>query len=231
MPEAFALDLNQYGCPASLFGLHFGARFFLDPNCRNVLVIAAEAMSRIANPEKPDSVFFGDGAGAFLLRRHRSPNAGFLAWDLHGKASMDLAIRHGGSRSPLTLATLEQGGQYLYMNGRAVWEKATSLMGASVNAVLQSTGRDLASVDLLLFHQANVRMIEFCMSQLGLPMDKTHCIAEKYANTSAATLPIVYHDAVLEGKLHPGSTITMASAGAGFLWGSTLYRHAAPEDF
>jgi 3-oxoacyl-[acyl-carrier-protein] synthase-3 len=231
MPDVLTLDLNQYGCPASLFGLFFGAQFFMDAACRNVLVIAAEAMSRIFNPEKPESSFFGDGAGAFLLRRHRSPDAGFLGWDLRGKASMDLAIRNGGSRSPLTLETLAEGGQYLYMNGRAVWDKATTLMRESLQCLLRAKGLDLSSVDLFLFHQANVRMIEFCMSELGLPMELTHCVAEKYGNTSAATLPIVYHDAVLRQKIQPGRTIAFASAGAGFYWGSTLYRHAAPEDF
>ncbi|WP_241481485.1 3-oxoacyl-ACP synthase III family protein [Mesobacillus campisalis] len=222
--NAMPIDLNQVACAGTLYGMVLGTHFLLNPNHKNVLVIGAEAMSRIINPaDRSTYVFFGDAAGAIVLRRmKKGVNAGILGWDINSKLEMDVHIPSGGSKSPVDQDSLSAGKQYLHMNGRNVWKNATTHLPSSVLSLLENHGFRKEDIDLFLFHQANLNIIKECMNQLGMPMDKTFCNVMKYGNTSAATLPVVLYEALKAGKIKQDDFLVLSTIGAGFLWGSML---------
>jgi 3-oxoacyl-[acyl-carrier-protein] synthase-3 len=226
LDRAFVLDLNQYGCCASLFGLYLASHFLQTGLYRNALVIGADVMSRLSNPFNANSVFFGDAASAFLLRPAKKEGTGFIAWDLRGQHSMDLCVPAGGSKRPLTHDDLGTGAHRLYMNGRGVWDLATKGMTESVTNVLALARLMPEDVGMYIFHQANLRMIHHCMSALKVEASRAHTVIEDTGNTSTASLGLAYNSAVRCGKSRPGETIVFAAAGAGFFWGAAAYRNA-----
>jgi 3-oxoacyl-[acyl-carrier-protein] synthase III len=224
--RAFVLDLNQYGCCATLFGLFLATHFLQTGWYGNVLVIGADVMSRLSNPLNANSVFFGDAASAFLLRQSSRKDRGFLAWDFQGQHSMDLCVPAGGSRRPLTNGDLDSGAHRLYMNGRGVWNLATKGMTESVTRVLTLAGICPEDVGTFIFHQANLRMIHHCMSGLRVDMSRAHTVIEHTGNTSTASLGLAYDSAFRCGKISAGDAVVFAVAGAGFFWGAAVYRDA-----
>jgi 3-oxoacyl-[acyl-carrier-protein] synthase III len=230
LDHAFVLDLNQFGCCASLFALFLATQSLQAGFYRHVLVIGADVMSRLSDPENANSVFFGDAASAFLLRRGRDSDSGFMAWDLRGQHSMDLCVPAGGSKRPLTPDDLKSGAHRLYMNGRCVWDLATKGMGESVTKVLALTGQRPDDIDVFIFHQANLRLIHHCMSALKVDPIRAHTVIEETGNTSTASLGLAYHSAVCSGKIHPGASVVLAAAGAGFFWGAAIYRSAGRSE-
>jgi 3-oxoacyl-[acyl-carrier-protein] synthase III len=226
LDRAFVLDLNQYGCCASLFGMFLATHFLQTGLYRNVLVMGADVMSRLSNPSNANSVFFGDAASAFLLRPGREQGAGFIAWDLRGQHSMDLCVPAGGSKRPLTPDDVCTGAHRVYMNGRGVWDQATKGMTESVANVLALTQMMPEDIGTFIFHQANLRMIHHCMSAINVDVSRAHTVIEDTANTSTASLGLAYNSALRCGKIHPGETVMFAAAGAGFFWGAAAYRNA-----
>jgi 3-oxoacyl-[acyl-carrier-protein] synthase-3 len=222
--KALPIDLNQVACAGTLYGMVLGTHFLMNPNHKNVLVIGAEAMSRIINPDDRSTyVFFGDAAGAIVLRRmKKGVSAGIFGWDLHSKLAMDVHIPSGGSMSPHNQESLMAGKQYLHMDGRSVWKSATTYLPESVLILLGKHGFRKEDIDLFLFHQANLNIIKECMNQLQMPMEKTFCNVMKYGNTSAATLPVVLYEALNAGKIKHNDFLVFATIGAGYFWGSML---------
>lgn len=223
--RAMPLDLGQVACTGVVYGVHVGAHLLQNRDTRTVLVIGGEAMSRIINPEdRTSAVFFGDGAGALLLRRTNDRELGVLSWHLGAELSMDVTIAHGGSAHPVTHASLDAGRQYFAMNGRSVWESATRRLPESIRASLARARADVDDVDLYLLHQANANIVREVLSSLGVGEERTHCNIAEYGNTCGATLPTVFHEAVTTGRMARGDLVSMAGVGAGFLWGSMLLR-------
>lgn len=227
MDHAFVLDLNQYGCSASLFGLFLATNFLQTGLYRNVLVVGADVMSRLSNPSNANYVFFGDAASAFLLRPAREQGTGFIAWDLRGQPSMDLCVPAGGSKRPLTTEDIGTGAHRLYMNGRGVWNHATQGMTESVTNVLALSNQTPEDIGIFIFHQANLRLIHQCMATLKVDVSHTHTVIEETGNTSTASLGLAYHSALNCGKVRPGDMVVFAVAGAGFFWGAAAYRSAS----
>ncbi|MBE1557072.1 3-oxoacyl-ACP synthase III family protein [Sporosarcina limicola] len=224
--KAIPIDLNQVACAGTLYGMVVGQHFLMNPNHKNVMVIGAETMSRITNPQDRSTyVFFGDAAGAIILRRmKKGVESGILGWDIQSKLSMDVHVPAGGSKYPISQEQLEQGRQYLNMNGRSVWENATTKLPESIRSLLDKHKVNKNDVDLFLLHQANLNIIKECMSLLDMPMEKTFCNVNKYGNTSAATLPVVLNDAYNSGKINHGDLLVFATIGAGYFWGSMLVK-------
>jgi 3-oxoacyl-[acyl-carrier-protein] synthase-3 len=224
LDHAFVLDLNQFGCCATLFGLFLASQSLQAGFYRHALVIGADVMSRLSDPNHANSVFFGDAASSFLLRRRTENGSGFISWDLRGQHSMDLCVAAGGSKRPITSDDLRSGANHLYMNGRSVWDLATKGMIESVTNVLRLAEMAPDDVDLFIFHQANLRMIHHCMSVLNVDPARTHTVIEETGNTSTASLGLAYDSALRSGRIRDGSTIVFAAAGAGFFWGAAVYR-------
>ena len=173
------------------------------------------------------AVLFGDGAGAMVLEANtKGDGRGFLGFAMYtdGEHWDKLYVPGGGckSRPFFTPAMFDNLGTIPIVEGRQVFRLAANLMPAAVQEVLAGNGRTLAELDLLLMHQANLRICEAAQKVLGLPDDKVFNNIEKYGNTTAGTLPIAFHEAKLAGKVKRGDLLAFTALGAGLHWGAGL---------
>jgi 3-oxoacyl-[acyl-carrier-protein] synthase-3 len=174
------------------------------------------------------TVLFGDGAGAVVMEASDDDRRGLIAAKLYtdGSNIEALYIKGVGFRKrPFVTAEQIANSEYIpSMEGREVFKQAVSKMPAAVREVCQEAGIDPSSLDLLLVHQANLRIIEAVAKQLGLPPEKVPHNIERYGNTTAGTLPILYHELVTAGRIQPGMLIGFTALGSGLHWGAALYR-------
>ncbi|MGE5345441.1 MAG: 3-oxoacyl-ACP synthase III family protein, partial [Acidithiobacillales bacterium] len=173
------------------------------------------------------AVLFGDGAGAFVLEANMSGDGrGFRSFAMYtdGAHWDKLYVPGVGCRYRpyVTHEMVDRLEAVPIVEGRHVFRLAAHLMPAAVREVLEATGRTLSDLDLLLMHQANLRINEAAQKALGLPDEKVFNNIEKYGNTTAATLPIAFHEAKLAGKIKPGSVVVFTALGAGLHWGAGL---------
>jgi 3-oxoacyl-[acyl-carrier-protein] synthase III len=172
-------------------------------------------------------VLFGDGAGAMVLEANTSGDGrGFLGFAMYtdGEHWDKLYVPGGGckSRPFFTPEMFENQGTIPIVEGRQVFRLATTLMPAAVQDVLAANGKTLDDLDLLLMHQANLRINEAAQKVLGLPDEKVFNNIQKYGNTTAATLPMAYHEAKVEGKAKAGDLVGFTALGAGLHWGAGI---------
>jgi len=182
---------------------------------------------RRATGMRDRAVLFGDGAGAMVLEANASGDGrGFLGFSMYtdGEHWDKLYVPGGGckSRPYFTPEMFENEGTLPIVEGRQVFRLATQLMPAAVQEVLAAHGRSLADLDLLLMHQANLRINEAAQKVLGLADEKVFNNIQKYGNTTAATLPMAYHEAKAEGRVKPGNLVAFTALGAGLHWGAGL---------
>ncbi len=174
------------------------------------------------------TVLFGDGAGAVVVEAREDGLAGFMGSVLYTDGSGAGCLTMKGAsflRRPfVSKHQIEAGDTIPFMEGREVFRQAVSLMPAAVRSVLASHDLTLDDLDLLLIHQANLRIIEGVQKQLGLPDSKVPHNIERYGNTTAATLPILLHECRASGLVEPGMLVGFAALGSGLHWGAALYR-------
>jgi 3-oxoacyl-[acyl-carrier-protein] synthase-3 len=173
-------------------------------------------------------VLFGDGAGAMVIEALQDGDRGFIAAKLFTDGSNIEALYVPGvgfrHRPYVDKEQLDKADQIAVMNGREVFKQAVSRMPESVRAVCDATGVQVSDIDLLLVHQANLRIIEGVGKQLALPPEKVPHNIERYGNTTAGTLPILYHECLRDGRIKPGMLICFTALGSGLHWGAVLYR-------
>jgi 3-oxoacyl-[acyl-carrier-protein] synthase-3 len=173
-------------------------------------------------------VLFGDGAGAMVFRAGREDGRGILGSVLQGDGNHRdiLYVPGGGSqRRPfVSCEMIERAETVPVMDGRAVFKLAVTRMPEATRAVLRQSGYGLEDLDLLIMHQANLRINEAAQKAMGLPNEKVHNNIQKYGNTTSATLPIAFHEAHALGKAPPGALVAFTALGAGLHWGSVLLR-------
>jgi 3-oxoacyl-[acyl-carrier-protein] synthase-3 len=174
-------------------------------------------------------VLFGDGAGAMVFRAHEGGDGrGILGSRLYGEGGEKEILYVpgvGSKRRPyVSEAILAEGAMVPVMDGRAVFKHAVSRMPEVTRAVLADQGYGLADLDLLVMHQANLRINEAARKALDLPEAKVHNNIQKYGNTTSATLPLAFHEAREEGKAPEGALVAFTALGAGLHWGSVLMR-------
>ncbi len=220
------------GCAGFVYALVAGSSMLVAGGLDHVLIIGAETLSRIVNPEdRSTCILFGDGSAAVVLSRASGGDGpGLLAWDLgcDGSAVGLLEIRAGGSRMPTTAATVADGDHYLRMAGQEVFRRAVRAVVDSAEATLDRAGVDASSVDWFVPHQANARIIEAARTRLGIPAEKTIVNIEHYGNTSAASIPLALAEAASDGRLQPGQLVLASGFGAGMAWASALLRWGTP---
>ena len=172
-------------------------------------------------------VLFGDAAGAMVFRAEDSER-GILGCKLYGEGGESGVLRLPGlgskSRPIVDAEMLERGDWVPVMDGRAVFKLAVTRMPQVTKALLAERGLGLEDVDLLVMHQANLRINEAAQRALGLPDEKVHNNIQRYGNTTSATLPLCFWEARQEGKVGPGSLVAFTALGAGLHWGSALLR-------
>ncbi|HMC23493.1 MAG TPA: beta-ketoacyl-ACP synthase III [Thermoanaerobaculia bacterium] len=174
------------------------------------------------------TVLFGDGAGAMVIESSANGDKGFVAAKLFTDGSNIEALYVPGvgfrKRPYVDKKQVESAEPIPVMEGREVFKQAVSRMPESVRAVCAASGVSVNDIDLLLIHQANLRIVESVGKALGLPPEKVPHNIERYGNTTAGTLPILYHECVGDGRIKPGMLICFTALGSGLHWGAALYR-------
>ncbi|MGI5835440.1 MAG: beta-ketoacyl-ACP synthase III [Chloroflexota bacterium] len=220
-----AFDLAA-ACSGFVYGLVTASQFILTGAYRNILLIGAETLSRVVDwTDRTTCVLFGDGAGAVVLRA-TDKAGGLLAFDLgaDGAGADHLVIPAGGARMPANHITLEQRLHYIKMNGREVYKFASRILPMAFNKTLDKAGVRPEDVELLIPHQANLRIIESARNSLPIKEDAVYVNVNSYGNTSAASIPIALCEAIEQGRLHPGAVLAMVAFGSGLTWASALWR-------
>jgi len=214
------------GCTGFVYSLAIAQQFIATGACRTILVVGAELTSRwIDWEDRATCVLFGDGAGAVVLQASDEPS-GVLAFVLgsDGSGAEHLIVPGGGVAHPPSHETVDARLNYVRMNGREVFKFATRKMPETLEAVLGKAGLTVDDLDLLIPHQANLRIIEYAAGQLGIPMEKVVVNVDRYGNTSAASIPLALCEALDEGRARPGDTLALVAFGAGLTWASAVVR-------
>ncbi|WP_440118792.1 beta-ketoacyl-ACP synthase III [Paenibacillus sp. QZ-Y1] len=220
---AAAFDLSA-ACSGFVYGLATATSFIKSGMYNNALVIGADCLSRITDyTDRNTCVLFGDGAGAVIVGEVPE-GRGFKSFDLgaEGAGGSLLQMEGGGSRLPASAETVANKKHYIYMNGREVFKFAVRVMGTATVEVLRKAGLDRTDVDLFVPHQANIRIIQSAMQRLELPEEKVVVNVDKYANTSAASIPLALVEAAEEGRMKAGDTVLMVGFGGGLTWGASV---------
>lgn len=228
--RAAAFDLEA-GCSGFLYGAATGSQFIATGMYRNVLIIGAETLSKVVNWEdRSTCILFGDGAGAAVLQRVED-GYGFLSFELgaDGGGGDLLMLPGGGSAHPATEETVAQKLHSIRMAGSEVYKFAVRVMGETAVKALDKAGLVKEDVDLLVPHQANIRIIDAAMKRLGISSDKVVINVDRYGNMSAASIPVALDEAVKTGRIHYGDVLVMVGFGAGLTWGGSVLKWARKE--
>ncbi len=227
---AMAMDINA-ACSGFVYSLITASQFVSTGSAKCALVLGADMVSMITDPNDLKTFpLFGDGAGAVLVTADSNPDrdsaSGILDFHLaaEGKLGQSLLIPAGGSRMPFSQEALDNRMQYLKMDGKPVFKWAVRIIPEAVQGALDRTGMTLDDIDLVIPHQANIRIIDAAIETLGIPQEKVFVNVDRYGNTSAASIPIALHEAVEQGRIQKGSNVLMVGFGAGLTWGSCLFR-------
>jgi 3-oxoacyl-[acyl-carrier-protein] synthase-3 len=225
--NAVAFDINA-ACPGFIYGLAVAQKFMQDGSHRHALVVGGEIISnRIDFKDRTTCVLFGDGAGAVILGHSNGRRDGeILTTHLHSDGNLWglLHVPGGGSRIPPSYQMLDEGLQYLKMQGNEVYKYAVRTMVEAARNTMESEGITSQEIDWFIPHQANMRIMEVVAKRLGIPLEKVIVTVHKYGNTSAASIPTALDEAVRSGKIRRGDLILVNSFGAGFTWGAALFR-------
>ena len=226
--RAAAFDISA-ACSGWLYALTVAEGMMASGVGETILVIAAEKMSAITDwTDRSTCVLFGDGAGAVVLKRSQGKHAnqGILSAYMRSDGTLaDLLYRpNGGSTTPFSAEVLADRSHYVKMSGREVFKHAVRSMADACDRALDGAKMTGADIDLLIPHQANVRIIEATAKHANIPMDKVYVNVDRYGNTSSASIPIALDEVIESGRVHEGSKILMVAFGAGFTWASMVVR-------
>jgi len=221
-----SLDVSA-ACSGFVYGLAVARALVESGLYRNVLLIGAEEFTKIVDwTDRNTCVLFGDGAGAVVIGRAKEEGQGILSTWLASDGSKALSLLQpgGGVVHPLNQETLEKRLQYTKMDGKDVFKNAVIKMPEALENAMKLAGVTANQVDYFIFHQANKRIIDAIAERFGQPEDKIIVNIQKYANTSAATIPIALSEAIQEGKIKKGHLLGFSALGAGFTWGGAVVR-------
>ncbi|MDE6629616.1 MAG: ketoacyl-ACP synthase III [Muribaculaceae bacterium] len=222
LKNAYAYDI-QAACAGFIVALEDAAAYVKSGLRKKVVVVAAEKMSSMVNyKDRATCPLFGDGAACVLVEPTEEPNVGVLDAVFHvdGRGLEHLVMWAGGSAKPTTQATLDAGEHYLFQDGKNVYKNAVTDMFTSSVDILKRNNLTAETIDWLVPHQANLRIIEAVSSRAGIPEEKVLVNIQHTGNTSAASIPICLDE--FKGKLKKGDKILLTAFGAGFTWGSML---------
>lgn len=229
--NAWGFDLSG-ACSGFLYALATAAQFIETGVYKKVLVVGTDIMSKIINFEdRATSVLFGDAAGAVLLEPTQDDDLKILDFILRsdGSGGKYLYMPAGGSLYPASQDTVARKMHYVHQDGRSVFKFAVKFMTEVSKEILKRNGFCAQDVVLYVPHQANLRIINSSVERLGLRPEQVAVNIDRYANTTAATIPTCLFEAHQEGRIRKGDLILLASFGAGFTWGSLLLRWGVEE--
>ena len=224
--RAAAFDISA-ACTGWVYGMTIAEGLISSGVIETALVVSAEKMSAIVDwRDRATCVLFGDGAGATVLKRAKTHARGILSVYMRSDGTLaELLWRpSGGAKVPYTQAVLDDRSTYVKMAGREVFKHAVRSMADACDRALDAaklTGQD---IDILIPHQANVRIIEATAKHANIPMGKVYVNVDRYGNTSSASIPIALDEAIERGRVKEGTTALFVAFGAGFTWGSMVVR-------
>ncbi|HRI52134.1 MAG TPA: beta-ketoacyl-ACP synthase III [Pseudomonadota bacterium] len=229
-PHCPAFDLAA-ACGGFLYGLAVAEGLLRSGQYRRILLCGVEVLSGYVNwQDRNTCILFGDGAGAAVLgladAAQQQADRGVLSVHLYadGTQAESLSIPGGGSRYPTSAETLAAGQHFIHMAGKVIFTHAVRNLASACLAALKHQGLRPADIDLVVAHQANLRIVEALAQRLELPMDKFFINIGKYGNTSSASVPIALDEAVRAGRVKPGDRLLFCALGAGLAWGSACVR-------
>jgi len=247
MKEIGALDVRNQ-CSGFVYALSVADQFIKTGMYKNILVVGNEKHSfglDFSTRGRNVSVIFGDGAGAVVLQPTNKEGQGILSTHLHsdGESAEILAMYNPGTHANhwvsqslakfddaeigqmfMSHAMVDGAQNFPFMDGPVVFKKAVIKLPEVVEEALAQNGLTTADIDMLIPHQANLRIAQFVQQKLRLPDSKVHNNIQKYGNTTAASVPIALCEAWEEGKIKEGDLVCLAAFGSGFTWASTLMR-------
>jgi len=221
--NAAAFDLNAV-CSGFLYAMSVASQYIASAVYNNILVIGVDTFSKITDWSRRDAVFFGDGAGAAVVTS-ANLNEGFLAYRLYTDTSSEMlgfTIPGGGSEIPLKKENMQD--QFFQMNGKAVFNTAIKALPKAINQVLEDTGLSIDDIDIMIPHQPSIRILQKTAEIIGLPFEKVMTNMNKYANTSAGTIPILLDELIKDGKLTTGDIVLFAAVGSGWTFGASIIK-------
>ncbi|OXM15954.1 beta-ketoacyl-ACP synthase III [Paenibacillus herberti] len=219
--RAAAFDLSA-ACSGFIYGLATASNMIATGMYKNVLLVGAECLSRITDySDRNTCILFGDGAGAVVLGEVPA-GRGFQSFELgsDGSGGQLLKIPGGGSRLPSSADSVESKQHYLKMAGNDVFKFAVRVMGSSAENALAKAGMTKTDIDLLIPHQANIRIIQSALNRLELSEDKAMVNLDRYGNVSAASIPLALAEAVEQGRVQEGDKLLLVGFGGGLTWGA-----------
>lgn len=225
-PHAVAFDVSA-GCTGFIYALSVARQFVASGASQTALVVGVELLSKITDwTDRSTCVLFGDGSGAAVLKADTKPGKGILATYLaaDGGGGKHLYMPAGGSRQPATIETVQQRLHTCKMNGNAIFKVAVRSMADAVRHLLRQTGLKQEQVNLLITHQANLRIVDATARLLKFPHDRVFVNIHKYGNTSSATTIIALDEAREAGRVVPGDVVMLVAFGAGLTWGGVAIR-------
>jgi len=212
------------GCTGFVYAYSIANQFIQSGAYKNILVIGAELLSRFLNwQDRSTCVLFGDAAAAMVIQA-TTERCGMHSFVLgsDGAQSDAIIMRSGGSKKPFGAQALADGDIFLEMDGRTVFKFAARVVGKACQDVLQQAGMTLDDIDWIIPHQANLRIIESAAKDMRIPLDRFIINIDRYGNTSAASIPLAFSEAVEDGRIKPTDKVLMVSFGAGLTWGAAI---------
>jgi 3-oxoacyl-[acyl-carrier-protein] synthase III len=220
-----AFDVTA-GCTGFIYALTIGSQFIANGLYRTILVVGTEVLSKVTNwTDRETCILLADGAGAVVLRP-TAANAGILSMKIgaDGAGGKHLLLPAGGSRLPVTPELIAANLNKLHMDGQEVFKFAMKMLPEVTEQALAIANLRKEDIDLIIPHQANVRIIEAAARRMDLPMEKFMVNLDRYGNTSSASIPIAMHEAVETGRIKSGDVVVLTGFGAGLTWGSIVMR-------
>ncbi len=222
--NAVAFDISAV-CSGALFATSTGVQYIKSGMYKNVLVIGADTFSNITDWSQRDSVFFGDGAGAIMLS-DTTEDKGFLDFILYtdGTGKEHFTIPAGGSEKPASNVTVANGDHFFQMNGPEVYKTAIDLVPKCINEILTKNKRSIDEIKFLLPHQPSIKILQEVAKRVNMPFEKVKTNMDRYANTSGGTIPMILDETIKNNEFENGDLLLFAAIGAGWTWGTALYK-------
>jgi 3-oxoacyl-[acyl-carrier-protein] synthase III len=224
--NAAAFDVGA-ACSGFLYAATVAEGLMSSGVARTVLVVGAERLTRVMDEtDRSTAILFGDGVGVVVLQPATTDGRGILSTYVRsdGRLGNLLYRQGGGSLEPPSEQMIANRSYFIRMAGREVFKSAVLSMADACDHALQQAGLAGEQVDVLIPHQANIRIIEATAKHARIPMDKVYVNVDRYGNTSAASIPIALDEAVRSGRVQPGMTVLLVAFGGGFTWASMAVR-------
>ncbi len=225
-----ALDYNL-GCSGFVYGLSLAKGLIESSGIKNVLLLTSSTLTKTFHPRDKSSWFvFGDGAAATLISSRETKGIGQFVFGTDGSGKNKIIVKDGGARNALTeTSTQDVTDEYgnttnnstFFMNGTGVFIFALKTVPEMINELLKKEGRKIEDVDLFIFHQANLFLVDSIRKKMGVPEEKVFNFMENTGNTVSSSIPIALHEALKAGKAKKGDTIVIAGFGVGLSWAAT----------